>query len=299
MTIAHNTVKPWIRKIIVTLGPLEEYKGASSGDIVQLVSDGSQNSLKITCAINKTVMGMPSPSTISIYNLSKGTRNSIKRSLTKITVEAGWYNTEMHRVFQGSVVSAVHSRSGPDIVTKLTAIAGYGALTMSTASVTYAEGTPVSTAVKDLGAKLPGVSLGESKEVTGEFGKGGWSFAGGTKDALTELANQYGFSWNVDDGKLNTVGDKAKLSGVLVLDGKDGGLIMISPTLTGPMQIQTGVKIKALYVPGVSAGSTVRVRSTLDESLNGEYRIHTANIALDTFSENWTMDLESFKYGAF
>lgn len=298
MSALQSNMIPWLRKIRLTLGPLEEYKGATSGNIIEVLSDGTQNTLKVTVQCSKTVMGMPNPSTISIWNLSKGTRNAIQRSLTKITVEAGWNNTEMHKVFQGSVMSAVSARSGPDIVTKITAMQGYGALVQSTVSTTYAEGTPVAAAVQDLGGRLPGVSIVPTnlQDVPGTIGKGGWSFAGGTKDALTELANQYGFSWSVDDNALKAVGDKSRFGGMVVLDGTDGGLIMISPTLQGPMQIQMGVKIKALYVPGVVPGATVRVRSSLDESLDGDYRIHSVNISLDTASDTWTMDLESFKH---
>lgn len=291
---------PWLRKIVVTLGPLEEYKGASGGSTVQFVSDGTQNGLRAACNINKTVMGMPNPSTISIYNLSQDTRRSIHKSLTKVTVEAGWLNTEMHKVFQGSVMSVVSERQGTEIVTKLSCLPGYGALVVSSVSVSYKQGVAVREAVKDLGAKLPGVGVDDNnlKDIDGVFDQSGWSFAGGAKDALTELAGEHGFSWTIDDGSLMAVGDKSKFDGLVALDGKQGGLILVSPTLQGPLQVRTGVKIKAIYVPGVKPGATVRVRSSIDESLDGDYRIHTANFNLDAYSEEFTMDLESFKFGS-
>lgn len=243
-------------------------------------------------------MGIPNPSTIDIYNISQDTRNAIHRGLTKVTIEAGWENTEMHKVFQGSIMSVVSQRNGPDIITKLSALPGYGALVKSVASVSYAPGTKVETAAKDLGSKLPGVDVNGAnfQGVEGKIGAGGWSFAGATKDALTELANEHGFSWHIEDGALRAVGDKAKFGGLVELNGQDGGLIMISPTLQGPMQIQTGVKIKALYVPGVQPGATVRVKSSLNKGLNGDYRIASCSINLDAYSDSWTMDLESFKF---
>lgn len=296
--MSQTNIVPWLRRLIITLGPLEEYKGAKSGDVIRLESDGTQNTLRVLCNIQKTVMGFPNPSTITIYNLSRETRSAIQRGLTKITIEAGWDNTELHKVFQGSVMSSISQKNGSDILTKLTCLQGYGAAIKSVASITYASGTSVKTAIKDLASKLPGISVSEAnlKEVTGTFGRGGWSFAGSTKDALTELANEYGFSWTIEDGAIRAIGDKAKFEGVVVLDGTEGGLILIVPTLQGPMQIQMGVKIKALYVPGVAPGATVRVRSSIDKSLDGDYRIHTASITLDTFADSWLMDLESFKY---
>lgn len=293
--VQQNTIIPWLRKLVITLGPLEEYKNAAEGNIIQFVSDGTQNGLRAVCNINKTVQGMPSPSTINIYNLSRDTRNGIQRTLTKVTVEAGWENTELHKVFQGSVMSVTSERQGSDIVSKLTCLQGYGSLARSIASVSYAGGLPVASAVKDLGGRLEGVTINDAnlKDVEGTFGAGGWSFAGSTKDALTELSNEYGFSWTIDDGALQAVGDKAVFNGQVVLDGNEGGLFLAAPTLQGPMQIQTGIKIKALYVPGVRPGATVKLQSALDEGLNGTYRIHTANFNLDAYTDAWTMDLEA------
>ncbi len=292
-----RTTSPFIRRIRVTLGPLEEYKGAASGDVKAFESDGTPQTLRVVCNISKTIMGMPNPSTISIYNLSRGTRGSIQRSLTKITVEAGWRNTELVKIFQGSVVSVVNERNGADIISKISAIPGYGALTRATTSVTYAEGVPLLTAVKDMASNLEGVSVSAEslKAIDGAFDKGGWSFAGAVKDGLT--ANEYGFSWTVDDGTFQAVGDESNFDGITVLNGQNGGLIMVSPILQGPMQIRTGVKMKAIFTPGVKAGSTVRVQSSIDEDLNGDYRVHTVNYSLDTHTDNWTMDIDSLRYG--
>lgn len=285
-----NMVVPWLRKIIVTV--------VAGDEIKQLISDGTPNGFKITCNISKTVMGIPNPSTITIYNLSAATRSAIQKSLSSIKIEAGWENTELHVALQGNVMSCYSERNGPDIVTKLAVLQGYNALVNSVVSQTYAEGTPVRDVVRDLGSKLPGITISEPmlKDINGTIGAGGWSYAGQTKDALTQLAKEYGFSWTVDDESLRVVGDKAKFDGIIVLDGNEGGLINVSPILQGPTQIRTGVKIKALYVPGVQPGATVRVQSTLEEGLDGDYRIHTSNFSLDTYSDTWTMDLESFRY---
>lgn len=288
--VKQNTVIPWLRKLILTI--------VVGSEVKQIISDGTLDGLRITASIKKTVMGMPNPSQISIYNLSAHTRSLIQRGLSKVTLQAGWENTELHVAFKGSVMSCISERQGPDIITKLNVMPGFGAIMQSVSSVSYAEGTPVKEVVKDLAKRLPEITVTDTllKDVPGTVGRGGWSFAGQTKDALTQLANEYGFSWSIDNDKFQAVGDKAKFDGIVVLDGNEGGLIQISPVLTGPTQIRTGVKIKAVYVPGVQPGSQVRVRSTLQEGLDGDYRINTANYSLDTFSDTWTMDLESLRY---
>lgn len=140
------------------------------------------------------------------------------------------------------------------------------------------------------------VQGGNFQGVAGNIGPRGWSYAGSTKDGLTRLGEEHGFSWSVQDGEVTAIGDRFMLGSYVELNGENGGLISIAPTLTGPMQIQSGVKIKALYVPGISAGHSIKVNSTLNPRLSGTYRIHTMSINIDAYSEAWTMDIESFRF---
>ena len=48
------------------------------------------------------------------------------------------------------------------------------------------------------------------------------------------------------------------LGSYVELNGENGGLISIAPTLTGPMQIQSGVKIKASTFPASARGTPSR-----------------------------------------
>lgn len=296
---------PWLRKLIVTIGPLEESDGAAagsgnagnSGDVIELVSDGTTDNLKITCEINKTVNGQPSPSTITIYNLSGGTRNRLQRSLTRITVKAGWNNVEPMQVFEGTIISCASEKQGAEITTKIQAQQGYGALVKAVTSTTFAPNSEIKDAVKELAQNLEGLTVNDSDLVgiKGKFGASGWSFAGMTKDALTQLANEKGFSWSVDDGMFRALGDTSSFEGIVKLNGQDGGLINVSPVVEGPMQVPKGVKIKAIFIPGVKPGASVAIQSSFAEDLDGEYRVHTAKYSLDPFSEAWTMDLDAFK----
>lgn len=289
---------PRLRKLKLTLGPLEEWRGpGSQGEIIEVLADGATKTFKITASVNKTVMGVPNPSTITIFNLRDGTRSAIQKSLTKVVLEAGWENTTMHRVLQGSVLSAVSERSGADIVTKIAVLPGFGGMLRGTSSKTFSQGTPIKDVVKALTRDMPGINSIDSlvRGVNGTIGPGGWSFAGSTKDGLTQLANEYGFSWTIDDGALRALGDKTSFENMVILNGENGGLMGITPVMQGPMQIQTGVKIKALYVPNVQAGGMVRVKSTVTPKLSGDYKVHTMNISLDTHSDAWNMDLDSFR----
>lgn len=289
---------PWIRTIRVTLGPLEEWRGSTAGEIVQWTADGSDKTLRVTGTFQKTIMGIPGPSVVNIYNLGQEVRAGIKKSMTKVTVEGGWRNTSLRRIFQGSVVNTYTERSGPDLITKIAALPGYGALARGVASHTAAPGASVQDVALKLAQTLPGVnvSAGNLQGVTGKIGDGGWSFAGSTRDGLTRLSDEYGFSWSVSDGDFTAIGDKFEPPEFIEINGDNSGLVNITPIVQGPMQIQTGVKIKALYVPGVSTGTSVKVVSKLNPKLSGTYRIHTISISVDSHSDAWTMDIDSYRY---
>jgi hypothetical protein len=293
-------IVPWIRRLLVTIGPIGEWSNATNGagDIIQILSDGTQNTLRITATINKTIMGIPSPSTICLYNLSRATRTALQTTLSKLTLSAGWNNTALSKEFQGSILACYTERQGPDLITTIIALQGVGPLIKSTVSKTYIEGAKIKDIVKDIAGSISGISLSESniKGIDGVIGSGGWSFSGSAKDALTALASEYGFSWTVDDGCFYFLGDAAKFSGIVVLDGDNGGLMNVSPILSGPLQMQTGVNIKAVFVPGVLPGSTVRIKSNVMSKLNGDYRVHTQTISLDCYSDTWNMNIESFAY---
>lgn len=296
---AETPNRPWLRRIRVTLGPLEEYKNAKKGSTVQFVSDGTLNGLRVVASIQKTIMVLPQPSMIDIYNLSRDTRNAIKKSLTKITLEAGWGNTDYRTVFQGSVVSVVSEKAGADIVTHIMCLPGYGAVAQAASSATFGPATPITTVIEQLGKDLPGVVVDQNnfRGCEGRIGGRGWSCHGTTKQALTDLAEEYGFSWSINDGKLVCIGDRFMLAPSYTFDSVKSGLVSITPILSGPFQITTGVRIKALYIPGLSVGSSIKVDSKLNEQFSGTYRIHTCSISIDAYSDSWTMDLENYMLG--
>lgn len=296
---ASGATGPYLRRIRLTLGPLEEWRGQSSGQssgrTLQFESDGTMDTLRVSGSFHKTIMGEPSPSTISVYNLARDTRDAIRAGMTKVTVLAGWRNTQMHVVFQGSVHSALSERNGAAIVTKITAAPGHGSLVRGVSSRTFFRGMSVRQAVKLLAGDLPGVLVIDSgiEGIPGALRGGSWTCAGKTRDALNQLAKEYGFSWHIDNGLFRALGNKALFGGVTDLSGNGGGLISVAPALNGPMQEGSGVKIKALYVPGITAGCGVRVNSAVSPGYNGVYRVHTVGIDLDSHGDAWTMDIDS------
>lgn len=290
--------RPYLRRMVVELGPLEEWRGQQRGEVVSFASNGTMNGLRITAQLHTTIMSIPTPSVIAIYNLAEDTRNAIKRSLTRVALKAGWDNTDLVQIFQGSLMSVWSERQGPDIVTKMTVIPGYGSMVRGVTSISFTQGMPVKEAAKRIAKNFPGLTVSEGNilGVNNTIGAQGFAGAGSTKDVLTALGDEYGFSWSIDNGEVRIIADKFQLGEYVELGGDNSGIINISPLTMGPLQMPVGVQIKAMYVPGVRAGRTIKINPTLNPQFTGQYRCHQVDMNLDAYSDSWSMDIQSYNY---
>lgn len=277
------SITPWLRVIRVTL--------QTSFDNRQIVveSNGTLNTLRITGTFHKSVMGFAQKSSLNIYNFSNELRDNLYGTRCKVKVEAGYTNTELKTLFIGNALNCFSSRSGADVVTTFELMSGYAALSSGVSSRSFAAGTPLTEAVKSLVKDVPDIQA-EVPSIQGIISAGGWSFAGSTKQGLTELCDEYGLSWTSYDDKLVVTEDKKVLPSSLTLDA-DAGLISVTPEFTGPFSICTGVKIKSLYVPGITPGSSITLKSELIPKLNRTYKVTSQVVSVDCYSSSWTMDL--------
>lgn len=287
----------FIRHLRISIGPLED------GRVVIYNSNGDRSSIRTDVVINSSIMGIPNPSEIVIYNLSQNTQNSIKRGLTKIVVECGVSSVNSSsvsygKVFEGNIMTVENSHSGVENICRLTALPGYVSYVTAAVSKSYTEGAYVSNILRDVvesmnNISIDDVSLGKlSKRLT----RGGYSFAGRSIDCLNELAGLYGFCWRIDNNIFVVQDDSMNISGKSYrVSGDGGGLISLSPILQGVNQILTGVKAEIYYTPGIKAGSVVDISSKYSSNLNGKYIIHTCSTQLSAFENNWKSSMECFR----
>lgn len=293
-----KSANPWIHYLRITIGPLTgTEKDDTEGRTIQFESSGDRNSLKCECTINTSIMGIPQPSTITIYNLSEATRNSIRKGLTKVKVEAGWSNIGYNVIFTGSIINVDTNVNGVDNCTTLSCIAGYANFVSATSTFTFAENELVSNVIRKVVATLKNINIDESSlaTITTKVSNGGYSFAGRTLDCLNELASLYGFSWHIENGIMYCKKDGVMLGKALKVAGQGGGLISVQPIQQGVMQITTGVKAEFYYVSGLKAGCTIEIDSKFNPKLNGKYIAHTCTTTLGTFDSTWKSEVECYK----
>lgn len=284
------------RELIIEIGPFSEWEEKKDSQVgIRIVSNGNLNTLKASITCQKNILAIPNNAIIRIWNLKKETRQRFKKTGLYIKVFAGYENGSHELLFSGSLEGTITKRSGADIITTLNCMTGESNLVRSTFSKTYEQGVPVSQIVTEMAGTIPGIVVDPTKiNVSGTIGTGGFSYMGSTKFGLQKLADQFGFSWNINNGTFVAI-DDMKSRQTRILLNVNSGLKEVSPRMFGINQIQEGVDISSIYVQGVDAGQLIRVESEISPEQNGDYACHTIEYDLCPKTNQWDMTINSFK----
>lgn len=265
------------------IGPLADWQGGGDkGQAIRILADGSSNHLRVQFNSQKTVTGEPNKCEVSITGLSRETQHAIRANLTRVQVIAGYESSSSSAglVCSGALMAAMSQRQGPDIVTKLIALDGMGGMTRGAYSKAFAGGTPVSQAVRELAASMPGVEVGQIK-VTGNLFPKGLQLSGSSTSQLNKLADQYGFSWSVQNGVFQAIMD-GQDSGEAYSFDTDTNMIACVPLLNGPLQVPIGVEVTAKFEARIRPGDRMVVRSSINPSLSGTYTATSVSSQFDS-----------------
>lgn len=283
------------RELVIDIGPFSEWQSIKdSQTAVRIVSNGNLNTLKATVHCQKNILETPNNAEIRIWNLKPETRQKFKKTGLYIKVYAGFEGGSHELLFSGSIEATVTKRSGADIITTLTCLTGGSNLVRSAFSKTYEQGVPVAQIVTEMAQSIPGIVIDPTKiNVSGTIGYKGFSYMGSTRNGLSKLASQYGFSWSINNGTFVAMDDRKGRRTAILLN-RNSGLKEVSPRMFGINQVQEGVDISSIYVQGVDAGQIIGVVSSVSPELSGNYTCHTIDYDLSPKENRWDMTINSF-----
>jgi hypothetical protein len=171
---------------------------------VTLVNPGSRpgiDSLFFEFDINVSRDKEPNRAQISVYNLNQTNRDLFTANHQGVELSAG-YNGEVKLLFRGVTTNVIHNEERTFI--KTTFFCGDGEKEYGTQKFnkSYSKGTLISLIFQDMAKALglPNEVLIDDIAFTTLLK--GRSFSGLVKDALTELTEDYGFQWSIQQGTL-------------------------------------------------------------------------------------------------
>lgn len=311
--------QPFNRRAEVLIGPFPEDVIYNEYDtpvglkpkqkpVLQVMSDGTQETLRVKFQVHKNSLSTASPTLIHIYNLSPERRGSLKNNFAGLSVElrVGWDNRELVTIFLGTILNVISQREGADIITTIYALAAQEGQAKAWIAETFGQGTSIITILQRIVETISGVSfdilnvqIGSTKtagDIDLSVGSQGLTFAGSSVDWLNKLARVYGFDWWIDSGKFFAVDSTKVLGGgknQVLLSGANGFLIKAEPILFAPAQKQYGVRITSLLNPYINIKEMVTVESVSNSSTNGSFEVHTLYHVGDTGSSQWETHIES------
>lgn len=273
----------FLRYCEVIIGPLADWQGGGNrNQAVRIVADGTMRNLRVAFSAQKGITGSPNTLDMEIYGLSLVTMQSVRGNLSRIQVIAGYSSSADSAaiVASGAILAAIPEMRGPDAVLTIKALDGYGGMVRGAYSRAFDGRTPISTVVADMAKALPGVTVGQI-DVDGQLFQKGQQFAGPTTAQLNRMADQYGFSWSVQDGIFQAISDKRD-SGRVFAFTSERNLISAVPVLNGPLAANVGVEIEAKFDARMKPGDRMVIDSRVNPALNGSYKATSVGLSFDS-----------------
>jgi hypothetical protein len=267
---------------------------APPDNFVQVVPDALKiTGLRVQFKITKSDRREANNSSIVVYNLNEHSRSMLEGKGVRCILSAGYEGTEA-QIFSGDARLIDHRHeNGVDWITKFHIGDGERALTFSNVNESFSPGA----AAKDIVARLikaigldSGNALQKAKELTGAYARG-YVACGRASDELERVLEPEGYTYSIQDGRIEILGPGQTLEDVGPLISPETGLVG-SPEWSTPDK-KTGkrhLKVKSLLQPRIRPGQRFPVKSAKH---NGFLKAHVVEFEGDTAEGPWYTNIEA------
>lgn len=242
-----------------------------AGKAINLHSSGQddQNQLRVRFRVEQNNRSTPNVCNIYINNLKDETANGIRTEYKRITLSAGYRDSE-RMIFKGEILQVRVGRENVvDKYLHILATSGERARNAAVVNKALAAGHTYRDRVDAAVAAMApyGITVGHIAELpTKKFARG-FAFFGPAKDLLRQVCEGAGASWSIQNDRFQLEkNDRAIPGGTIVLNSKTG--------LVGlPVQTIQGIEGQCLLNPLLVPGGLVKIdeRSVQQAALSPAY----------------------------
>lgn len=214
-----------------------------------------------------------------IFNLSEAHRNQIYQDFyafgnpavstnpavgnDNFIVEAG-YGTSLYRIFSGAIWKADSAREGVNIITRISAFANNTDIVSTQTFQTVQAGQTLGQVLQTLIGQFPNLKLGNTLSYPTVFNRP-IVLNGNTWDLVKQYSGANVF---IDNGKVYILRDGEALNNTFQISDATG-------ILETPRRGQGALYITMLFEPSIQCGQIVQIKSTIQPSYNGLYRVNS------------------------
>lgn len=212
--------------------------------------------LRLNFEITKSILSFPNIARITLYNANEDTLSALQERYSRIVLNAG-YEGDVRLLFKGDIRNVFQSKTGADRLTTIYSGDGEQSWQNATFNKTLSENLSVSSAIEEVLKTFSDVNIGTLQGLPDVKDKlRGQVLSGSSKDIMDNFAEEYGFSWSIQDGEIVITPDEEPLQGdEAILVNVATGMIG-SPTVT-----EIGVDVTTLLNPRMLPNRAFKVES--------------------------------------
>lgn len=262
---------------------------------------------QITFEVSKSISNKDRTNscTIEIYNLNEEERAVLDKEFIAADFKAGYYQTEIKRLFAGEVVQVTTRKQRTDIVTQIKLGAGYSQINHGILNQLTSPGRTVKDVYEDLRKNITGLNRGVYNGANlNNPVIDGYPLYGSPKAELNKLSEATQTDWQID-GDVLYVGDKGKgwmsNEAQAIVISPDTGLIDLAYRVPGeglkkksdPSKTE-GIQFQAFLNADLLPGVIVKIEQD-DKAIDGFYTLTSVRFTGDFRGSNWVAECRAGK----
>lgn len=264
------------------------------GTIGSLIKD-----LRMSFEVVKTNENSNNNAVLDIYNLSQDTISKISKINNFVIIKAGYADEDgAKNIFFGTLEKSIKKVEPPNTILSITAVDGSKNFREKNITLSYKEGTPLSTIFTDI-TTLIGFPIANQALVISQLSSiqypHGFSFVGRAIDALTKVLNKANKTWTIQNQEIVVLSEGQTLIGTgLSISANTGMIGNPEPifdvnTKGDTSNIKKRYKVKSLLFPQLVPQALI---SIISKTVTGIFKIEKAVHKGDNFEEEFVSDME-------
>lgn len=275
------------RRCSVLIGP-----PPADNFVMQLPNVLKVEGLRVTFKIERDDKPQPNTLELTITNLSETSRNLIEGKGNRVVLNAGYAN-QVAQIFSGDIRTVSSRKAGTEWITRILAGDGERAYRFARVNNSFNVNARVADVVKGTIKALqqdPGDALLKAEQLAGQFSSG-YVQASRASTELTTLLEPFGWSWSIQDGRIELLAPGEVLPGMGPLLSPNTGLIG-APEVTDPDKKggPRTLKARSLLQPTLRPGQRFQLTS---RSKTGTFKATKVTHIGDTAGGDWYSDVEA------